>query len=51
MFVFGGFLITSSSEIAKRIAYNNDRSMCMKCVTLEGDILDPSGTLTGGYIN
>jgi len=21
----------------------------MKCVTLEGDILDPQGTLSGGY--
>lgn len=50
-FVFGSFFIASSSEIAKKIAYNTDRSLSIKCVTVEGDILDPSGTLTGGYIN
>jgi structural maintenance of chromosome 2 len=23
----------------------------MKCVTVDGDVHDPSGTLTGGYVN
>lgn len=46
-FVFSGCLIVSSSEIAEAIAYNP--KLQIKCVTLDGDIYDPSGTLDGGY--
>lgn len=48
-FVFGGAFICSSTEIAKRIAF--DKGIRRKCVNLEGDIFDPAGTLTGGYQN
>lgn len=48
-FVFGGAFICSSTEIAKRIAF--DKTIRRKCVNLEGDIFDPAGTLTGGYQN
>ena len=45
-FIFGNTLICNTSEIAKKLAYHpNIRT---KCVNLEGDIYDPSGSLTGG---
>lgn len=47
--VFGGAIICSSTEIAKRVAF--DPKIRRKCVNLEGDVFDPSGTLTGGYQN
>lgn len=47
--VFGGAIICSSTEIAKRIAF--DMKVRRKCVNLEGDVFDPAGTLTGGYQN
>lgn len=49
LFGMGGFIVCSSNEIAKRIAFNPNRNLRIKCVTLEGDIIDPAGTLTGGY--
>lgn len=39
----------SNTEIAKRIAFNPNRNLRIKCVTLDGDIIDPAGTLTGGF--
>jgi len=44
--VFGNVLICSSSDIAKAVAF--DRSVKTKCITLDGDVFDPSGTLVGG---
>ncbi|KAL4472622.1 hypothetical protein ABPG74_018571 [Tetrahymena malaccensis] len=49
LFVFGNFIVTSNQHIAKQIAFNQNVRMRIKCVTLEGDILDPQGTLQGGY--
>lgn len=45
-FVFGSTYICTNSEIAKKLAYN-DR-IKVRCVNLEGDIFDPTGTMTGG---
>lgn len=41
LFVFGNFVICSNQNIAKAIAFHKNVRMRMKCVTLEGDILDP----------
>jgi structural maintenance of chromosome 2 len=45
-FVFGKTIICEDSESAKKVAF--DPAVRTKAVTLEGDIFDPSGTLTGG---
>ena len=45
-YVFGGAIVCDSSKVAKSIAF--DRNIGTKTVTLEGDVYDPSGTLTGG---
>ena len=45
-YVFGSTLICQDAETAKRVTF--DPAVRMKSVTLEGDIYDPSGTLSGG---
>lgn len=45
-FVFSDTLICTDEEVAKKVAF--DRNVRTKCVTLDGDIYDPAGTLTGG---
>ena len=45
-YVFGSAIICNSPEIAKAIAF--DKQIRNRTVTLEGDVYDPSGTLTGG---
>ena len=45
-YVFGSTLICEDSETAKRVTF--DPAVRMKSVTLEGDVYDPSGTLSGG---
>lgn len=45
-YVFGTTLIAEDAETAKRVTF--DASVRMKSVTLEGDVYDPSGTLSGG---
>lgn len=45
-YVFGTTLICEDAETAKRVTF--DASVRMKSVTLEGDVYDPSGTLSGG---
>ena len=45
-FVFGSTLVCHDAETAKRVTF--DPAVRMKSVTLEGDIYDPSGTLSGG---
>jgi len=45
-YVFGSTLICADAETAKRVTF--DPSIRMKSVTLEGDVYDPSGTLSGG---
>ena len=45
-YVFGTTLVCEDADTAKRVTF--DPSVRMKSVTLEGDIYDPSGTLSGG---
>lgn len=45
-YVFGSTLICEDAETAKRVTF--DPSVRLKSVTLEGDVYDPSGTLSGG---
>jgi structural maintenance of chromosome 2 len=45
-YVFGNTLICPDPETAKAVTFND--KIRMKSVTLEGDVYDPSGTLSGG---
>lgn len=45
-YVFGTTLVCEDAETAKRVTF--DPAVRMKSVTLEGDVYDPSGTLSGG---
>jgi structural maintenance of chromosome 2 len=45
-FVFGNTLIAADASTAKKVTF--DPSVRLKSVTLEGDVYDPSGTLSGG---
>lgn len=45
-YVFGTTLICEDADTAKKVTF--DPSVRMKSVTLEGDVYDPSGTLSGG---
>ena len=45
-YVFGSTLICADAETAKRVTF--DPAVRMKSVTLEGDVYDPLGTLSGG---
>ncbi|GMH08779.1 hypothetical protein Nepgr_010619 [Nepenthes gracilis] len=49
-YVFGSTFVCKSREAAVKVAFNKDRDFNVKepCVTLEGDIFQPSGLLTGG---
>ncbi|PSK38131.1 hypothetical protein B9Z65_1322 [Elsinoe australis] len=45
-YVFGSTLVCEDAEAAKKVTF--DPQVRMKSVTLEGDVYDPSGTLSGG---
>lgn len=45
-YVFGSTLVCEDAEAAKKVTF--DPAVRMKSVTLEGDVYDPSGTLSGG---
>jgi structural maintenance of chromosome 2 len=45
-YVFGNTLICNDADTAKRVTF--DPSVRVKSVTLDGDVYDPSGTLSGG---
>ena len=45
-FVFGDTMICDDAESAKAVTFN--RAVGVKSVTIEGDVYDPSGTLSGG---
>lgn len=45
-FVFGSTFICADAETAKLVTFNN--AVKMRCVTVDGDVYDPSGTLSGG---
>ena len=47
--VFGSTIICSSSDVAKAVAF--DKGVRAKTITLEGDVYDPSGTMSGGSSN
>ncbi|GAW04476.1 condensin complex subunit SMC2 [Lentinula edodes] len=44
--VFGGTFICDDTESAQRVTF--DKSIGQRSVTLQGDVYDPSGTLSGG---
>ncbi|KRT82397.1 hypothetical protein AMK59_3238 [Oryctes borbonicus] len=44
--IFGNVFITKDLNIAKRVCFHD--GIKRKCVTLEGDVVDPAGTLSGG---
>ena len=43
-YVFGDTMICDDADTAKRVTFTNG----VKSVTLDGDVYDPSGTLSGG---
>ena len=45
-FVFGNTFVCTDSHSAKQIAFN--KAIKQRTVTLEGDLFDPAGTLSGG---
>ncbi|KTW30007.1 condensin subunit SMC2 [Pneumocystis jirovecii RU7] len=45
-YVFGSTIICEDAETAKQITFNPNISL--KSITLNGDVYDPSGTLSGG---
>eukprot|EP01117_Protostelium_nocturnum_P014197 TRINITY_DN5380_c0_g1_i1.p1 TRINITY_DN5380_c0_g1~~TRINITY_DN5380_c0_g1_i1.p1 ORF type:complete len:799 (-),score=367.12 TRINITY_DN5380_c0_g1_i1:1121-3517(-) len=45
-FVFGNAFICENSAVAKKVTF--DDLVRTKSVTIQGDVFDPSGTLTGG---
>ncbi|XP_017759030.1 PREDICTED: structural maintenance of chromosomes protein 2 [Eufriesea mexicana] len=44
--IFGQIFICKDIEIAKKIAFHEN--IMKKCVTLDGDVVDPAGILSGG---
>lgn len=49
-YVFGSTFVCKTREAAVKVAFNQDRGIDVRepCVTLEGDVFQPSGLLTGG---
>ncbi|XP_059166173.1 structural maintenance of chromosomes protein 2-like [Physella acuta] len=45
-FAFGSVFVCADMDSASRVAY--DPKIMKKCVTIEGDTVDPAGTLSGG---
>lgn len=45
-YVFGSTLVCEDADTAKKVTF--DPAVRLKSVTLEGDVYDPSGTLSGG---
>ncbi|XP_056633840.1 structural maintenance of chromosomes protein 2 [Diorhabda sublineata] len=45
-FVFSSVFICKDLNVAKQVAFHN--KIKKKCVTLDGDVIDPSGILSGG---
>nr|CAH8876488.1 unnamed protein product [Trichobilharzia regenti] len=48
-YVFGDVLVCPDMDIAKRVAFH--ATIARRTVTLEGDVFDPQGTLSGGSRN
>lgn len=47
-YVFGSHFICKDNKTAEKVTYNKD--IRKKSVTLQGDLFDPAGTLTGGSV-
>ncbi|XP_059613694.1 structural maintenance of chromosomes protein 2 [Phlebotomus argentipes] len=45
-YVFGNTFICKDIDVAKKVTFH--REIMTRCVTLDGDVVDPSGSLTGG---
>ena len=45
-YVFGDAIICEDAQTAKMLAFH--REVNSRCVTIEGDVYDPSGTMSGG---
>lgn len=45
-YVFGDAFICEDNETAKKVAF--DPRVRMRCVTLEGDVYNPAGVISGG---
>lgn len=45
-FVFGDTIICDDAQTAKMLAFHRD--VHARCVTMQGDVYDPSGTMSGG---
>ena len=45
-YVFGSTLVCSDAQVAERVTF--DKGVRTRAVTLQGDMFDPAGTLTGG---
>jgi structural maintenance of chromosome 2 len=45
-YVFGDMLVCKDKETAQKLTF--DKTVGVKSVTLDGDVYDPSGTLSGG---
>lgn len=48
-FIFGGSLICNDAETAKKVTFNPQ--IRTRSITLQGDVYDPEGTLSGGSRN
>lgn len=48
-FVFADTLVCTDMDVAKKVAF--DKNIRLRAVTLDGEIFDPSGTLSGGSRN
>ncbi|KAF2278631.1 RecF/RecN/SMC N terminal domain-containing protein [Westerdykella ornata] len=47
-YVFGSTFICQDTETAKLVTFDRSAGVLMKSVTLDGDVYDPAGTLSGG---
>ena len=48
-YLFGDCFICDDQDIAKKIAF--DPRVRLRCAILNGDIYDPAGIVSGGYIH
>ena len=48
-YVFGRAFVCKDASTARAVAF--DKNVLTNCVTVEGDLLNPSGLLTGGSRN
>ena len=45
-YAFGGALVCDTMDVARAVAFDN--GVKARCITLDGDVCDPRGTLSGG---